>query len=93
MTDQPEGHCGDCAVAPGQPHADGCDVARCMQTGFQRLGCEEDHDHGQNIWTGTWPGDAECLEFGWFTPGGDPDLNRLYRGEATWDRKQGRWVL
>lgn len=31
--------CGDCAVEPGQPHQPGCDVARCMWTGLQDIGC------------------------------------------------------
>lgn len=100
-------NCGDCAVKPGEPHTDGCDVARCMVAGYQRIGCPEDHDHGRNIWTGVWPGEAECREFGWFsvftdkgwvqctadTPGAGPNLNRLYgTGEAEWDRETGRWV-
>lgn len=85
--------CQDCGAQPGEPHADGCDVARCHQTGLQRLSCLEDHDHGRDIWTGTWPGAAECGEFGWYAafspdagwlrcgpdePGAMPDLNRLY---------------
>lgn len=99
-------NCGDCAVAPGQPHTEGCDVARCLETGDQRISCGEDHDHGRDIWTGTWPGEAECVEFGWYsvftengwqrctadTPYAGPDLNRLHRGDADWDRESGRWV-
>lgn len=33
--------CHDCAVAVGQPHDDGCDVARCLWTGLQRIACDE----------------------------------------------------
>jgi hypothetical protein len=100
--------CGDCGAKPGQPHTDGCDVARCLQTGLQRLSCGEDHDCGHEVWTGRWPGEAECQEFGWWsvfdcargwmrcdrdTPGAGPDLNRLIgSGEAVWDREQQRWV-
>lgn len=84
--------CGDCAVLPGEPHHDGCDVARCLRTGGQRLACGEDHDCGNQVWTGAWPGDAECSIYGWhsyFEPGrgwvrcdpghpeAGPDLNRL----------------
>lgn len=32
--------CPDCAAHPGQPHVDGCDVARCLWTGHQRLACD-----------------------------------------------------
>jgi hypothetical protein len=51
--------CGDCAVSAGQLHSDGCDVARCLMAGGQRLSCPEDHDHGRDVWTGTWPGELE----------------------------------
>jgi hypothetical protein len=79
-------------------------------TGSQRLACETfyDHDHGQDVWSGEWPGVAECREFGWYAtfvpdmgwlrcgrddPGAVEDLNRLHMGEARWDPGQRRWVL
>lgn len=31
--------CPDCAAELGQAHEDGCDVARCLWSGDQRLGC------------------------------------------------------
>lgn len=99
--------CGDCAILPGEPHTGGCDVARCMATGGQRLACNENHDHGRDVWTGMWPGEAECREFGWFsvftpregwrkceadTPGAGPDLNRLHMShEVEWDPATVRW--
>lgn len=31
--------CGDCGVAIGMAHDPGCDVARCLVYGHQRLAC------------------------------------------------------
>lgn len=85
-------NCRDCWAEVGSPHEDGCDVARCTECGFQRISCDhEDSDVGWGqIWTGKWPGEEECEEFGWYcfwdrgwhrctkdTPGAVPDLNRL----------------
>jgi len=106
-------NCPDCAVPPGTLHEDDCDVARCANTGTQRLQCDCDEDEGDDdcrtVWTGTWPGEAECVEFGWYArfrpkEGGwlrcekgdvdaGPDLNRLNRGEAVWSKAAGRYVL
>lgn len=81
--------CPDCGVSPGEPHEDGCDVARCLFTGRQRLMCDGNEglphvmqdvphidqpipggyvpvDCGRDIWTGLWPGEAECREYGWY---------------------------
>ena|GEM_PF-3008169 len=57
--------CHDCAVEPGQPHLDGCDVARCLATGRQRLDCDCGQC-GKDVWTGEWPGLAECREYGFW---------------------------
>ena len=60
--------CDGCSVKPGQPHDDLCDVARCLFTGGQRKSCSGDahEDCGRDTWTGRYPGDIECEEFGWF---------------------------
>lgn len=59
--------CTDCHVLPGQPHDDGCDVARCTECGVQRIGCEhgsQDVGWGQ-IWTGEYPSSGHPLEGVW----------------------------
>lgn len=62
------GPCNDCATDHGQPHDGGCDVARCLWTGRQRLACSgRGHDCGQDLWDGVWPGTAEAIEYGWYS--------------------------
>lgn len=94
-------HCPDCDVTVGQPHESGCDVARCPECGMQRIGCTEpghDVDDDRAVWTGLWPGVAECRRYGWYAvfvpgdgwlsstpdqPGAVEDLNRLVRAGMT----------
>lgn len=88
--------CPDCAVAVGEAHIydecdGGCDVARCLVTGLQRLMCDLDHDCGRDVWTGWWPGLVDCERLGWMLGPGFPDLNRLYT-ETTWDPARCAWV-
>jgi len=81
----------------GSPHVDGCDVARCTACGWQRISCEhEDSDEGWGqVWTGEYPGSAECREHGLMLPDGWPDLNRLaslaHQGLVAWDGT--RWQM
>jgi hypothetical protein len=67
MWDEDDEACYDCGVEPGESHKAGCDIARCLITGEQRLSCSDDHDCGSDVWTGLWPGEAECVEFGWWS--------------------------
>lgn len=98
MTRSPRS-CGDCGAMPGEVHQDGCDVARCLTAGIQRLQCCEDHDCGTETWSGAWPGEADCEVLGWHSyfipykgwlrcgpghPEAGPDLNRLAM-ETEWD--------
>lgn len=97
--------CHDCGVLPGQVHHDGCDVARCLQTGLQRLSCTGRHDCGNDAWTGQWPGEADAIRLGWYAkltdagwercgsddPDAWPDLNRLNPMTARWDKNTRRW--
>ena len=108
MTTTAAALCPDCGVEPGVIHDRGCDVARCLESGLQRLCCREKHDCGEDVWTGRWPGQAECEEFGWwayFVPNGDPSwvscgpdrpgaVHHLSRLilEARWDRETARWI-
>ncbi len=90
-------HCPDCGTKVGELHDPGCEVERCRLCGKQAIRCPCDRKDVEKlgdklIWMGAWPGDVECIEFGFTTPGGRPDLNRLYR-EAKWSPEQGRFVL
>ncbi|SDN16336.1 hypothetical protein SAMN04488074_13725 [Lentzea albidocapillata subsp. violacea] len=85
-------HCPDCAVSIDEEHVDGCDVARCIVTGLQQLSCLHDHDCGIDVWTGRWPGDADCERLGLMIGPGLPDVCRLYL-EATWDPASRQWIV
>jgi predicted Zn-ribbon and HTH transcriptional regulator len=90
--------CPDCGVHVGLPHEQGCDVARCPECGTQRIQCDEpghDIDDDRAVWTGLWPGLAECRRLGWYV-GGREDLNRLAfagaTGELSWDSTRQEFV-
>jgi hypothetical protein len=101
-----KGLCHDCGADKGQPHEAGCDVARCLWTGGQRIQCsgnliaesvralatdghdelaadlahhmgldDLDHDCGQELWTGEWPGDEDCRRLDFWCFWG-PDYGR-----------------
>jgi hypothetical protein len=106
--------CPECGAQPGQLHRQGCGVENCPYCGLQLFSCCCDAqarfgvpDDDRMPWTGTWPGEAECQEFGWYAkrdpdgpswvpcppddPEASPDLNRLLEN-AEWDRANQRWV-
>ena len=83
MSDRP---CPDCAGRYGARHKEGCDVALCVGCGLQQLQCGEHLDTPMQTWTGVWPGEAECREWGWwarwtivteYSPDGRPDSGPL----------------
>lgn len=53
--------CPDCAAAIGEDHGDNCDVARCLNTGSQRLCCYCDKC-GDDKWDGRWPGTDDAYK-------------------------------
>lgn len=61
------GNCPDCDVAPGELHLTNCDIEQCDACGCQRLSCGCQRSANRLPWTGMWPGEAECREFGWWT--------------------------
>lgn len=69
---EPRPRCPDCEVAISRPHVDGCDVARCLRTGLQRLSCERNHNCGKDTWSGRWPGETDCERLGWMIGPGLP---------------------
>ena len=63
----PPKHCPDCGAKPGELHAEGCDIERCPECGFQRISCEcAEESHPRIPWTGEWYGVAECQELGFY---------------------------
>lgn len=102
-------NCPDCGVAPGHIHLPGCDVERCPKCGGQLISCDcrvnEIEQYTLLPWTGTWPGEEECIAFGWYSrlapghgwvqcekdhPDAGPDLNRLHM-ECSWDAEARTW--
>jgi len=101
--------CSDCGAAVGTIHSFGCFRERCPKCGLQAIGCDcfgSVKNSERMPWTGQWPGDAECREFGWYAkfvdgqwvpcekddPCATEDLNRLY-AQAVWNPEAKRWVL
>lgn len=67
-------NCPDCGVGVGVEHSDGCDVARCLGNGQQRLMCrvfnqleDSEEECGGDTWSGYLPGVLECEKFGFWS--------------------------
>jgi len=94
MSMNPDTTCHDCGTAPGDLHRPDCDVERCPRCLQQLISCDcprrPPRQH-RIPWSGEWPGEAECREWGWVTADGEPDIWRVVWG-ARWDRKEGRFV-
>jgi hypothetical protein len=103
--------CPECGVQAGQYHRHGCDIEICPYCGEGLVSCACPAQFppldDRIPWSGSFPGEDECREFGWFAhllprrgwvacseddPGAEPDLHRL-RQEAVWDRAGKRFVL
>ncbi len=96
--------CPDCAAQVGGLHMSGCDVEQCPICGGQLLSCGHRPRTRLIPWSGQWPGDLECQEFGWYSymsmagwvrcsadyPDATEDLNRLHI-DAVWNRKNQRF--
>ncbi len=64
-------NCPDCEAAPGQPHGEGCDIERCSECGGQYISCGcAGHVPLDAVWSGEWPGIAECRVRGWYCQDG-----------------------
>lgn len=111
MSNRP--NCPDCGVGIGELHQPGCDVERCPDCGFQMLSCDceaeymDDFKYPRMAWTGRWPGELECEEYGFYATMSHPghgwlscspdavgathDLNRLYT-ECKWNPEQAKMI-
>jgi hypothetical protein len=77
-----------CGASIGEPHISSCDVARCLETGAQRVllaHVPHPNDCGHDVWTGFYPGEKEAQEYG-------VPLNLLGK-LGRWDKDKLRWVL
>jgi hypothetical protein len=85
--------CPDCGTAPGDLHLDECDIERCPYCVQQLVSCDCRRPPRRHRipWTGEWPGEWECREWGWVTADGQSDIRRLVK-EAWWDWRRGRFV-
>ena len=61
LSECPKRSCPDCGVKLTEHHLEGCDVARCQNTGGQRLICYCGKC-GEDSWTGVWPGVMMAFE-------------------------------
>lgn len=48
--------CPDCQAGRSEAHSESCDVARCHNTGVQRIQCCCPGGCTEDIWDGHWPG-------------------------------------
>lgn len=91
--------CPDCAVLPGFPHKDGCDVERCTVCHGQRLQCEcEGHDKHDGRWTGMWPRVEACRDLEWYAKlvpgrGWVPCSREEAGGDADANEDLNRWAV
>jgi len=90
--------CPDCGVEPGQQHKGCCDVEICSACGDQFISCDcQEHDPAKSVWTGLWPGVAECRERGWYiqmSPGPEYKIGPACDKSHPWATEDiNRWFV
>lgn len=90
-----------CETPIGSLHKKDCSIARCKEHGEQLIGCLiSGLSHSPTTFKGTWPGEAEAVERGWFAyfdgsewqecssdhPEAKADLNRFYENCRNWNK-------
>ena len=102
-------NCPKCEVGPSNLHEMGCGVERCATCGFQRIFCDcssrQQNKYPRLPWTGRWPGEVECEEYGFYAKMGPngwepckkeelearPDLNTLLAA-CEWNPKKKKYI-
>ena len=110
-TQIPTYRCPDCGATIGMAHEHGCDIEPCPECGRQKISCDcwmqDTPALSPVVWSGFWPGELECLEYGLFStfkawegfaacnadfPGARPDFNTLFKF-GQWNKEKRRWMF
>ena len=95
-----------CGINPATMERDHPDIYRNGPTEAMYQQWDKAWGDRRTRWTGVWPGEAECVEYGWYAklvagvgwqsctaddPEAHPNLNRLVL-ECVWDVNQQKFV-